>query len=67
VDELRERLVRSSVALSSARRAAIPGLVRLVQSTLGELAMGHVRFDVQVSWNLEPEVWGCFVLMVTCK
>jgi len=56
VDELRERLVHSCCALSAARRAAVPRLVGLVQGALGELAMGHARFDVQVAWVIEPEV-----------
>ncbi|KAF5829677.1 hypothetical protein DUNSADRAFT_15676 [Dunaliella salina] len=55
MDELRARLVRCCCALSAARRAAVPGLVHLVQSALGELAMGDARFDVQVTWTVEPQ------------
>jgi hypothetical protein len=56
MDDLREQLVLGCCQLSAARRAAVPGLVDLVQSALGELAMGDARFDVQITWAKEPEV-----------
>lgn len=64
LDDLREQLIQSCCELSAARRAAVPGLIGLVQSALSELAMGDARFDVQVSWAREPEV--CCALVCVC-